>query len=221
MPVDYDKYIKVSDEGTRKNLADFNSITPNLIGKKILDVGCGTGILLEKFIKNNACIGIDSNNASLVIVAKKGIITKLVDLEKKLPFKDNEFDLVICKDVLEFIFSAELLLNELARITKKGGTLLLHVPNEFNFFDLTSLLFGKGILKTRWYEKSTELNNPHLRFFTSKKLAQYVAEKGFVVTDYSWKWAFRLPLIHLKLGLLSSVFPRFFSPGITLLCTKK
>lgn len=222
MPGNYDEYVKVSEAGTKAVLPEFHKILPDLDGKSILDVGCGTGLMLEHYAAKNNVMGLDSNTKSLAAAKRRGISVKQHDLEKKLPFPDNSFDLVICKDVLEFIFNAEQLLNEMVRVTKKGGLLLLHVPNEFTLIDLLNLALGNGILKRRWYANSTELNNPHIRFFTVAGLRETAAKSGLEIkSDYSGRWAFTLPVLGLRPGFLSKIFPPIFSPGITLLCTKK
>ena len=50
-----------------------------------------------------------------------------------LPFDDGIFDLVINKDVLEHLVHPEHLVSEIARITRRGGYALIHVPNHFPF----------------------------------------------------------------------------------------
>ncbi|HLC79206.1 MAG TPA: class I SAM-dependent methyltransferase [archaeon] len=217
----YDQYIKVTEKGTQGVLAEFLSILPQMGGKKILDVGCGTGLLTMHYTVQNEVTGIDSNSKSVEGAKKNSLLAKLHDLEKPLPFKDNYFDLVVCKDVLEFITNANQLLLEIVRVTKPGGLVLLHVPNEFTLLDIAGYILGKGILKTRWYKNSSELTNPHIRFFTKIGLENSLKQKGLIVQDYSHKWAFTLPLIKIKPYLLSRISPQLFSPGITLLCTKK
>ena len=221
MPEKYDQYIKVTEKGTKQVVNEFDNILPELSGKQVLDVGCGTGILSEKYLKNNLVFGVDNNKKSLEIARKKGFKVKLSDLEKKLPFQNNEFDLVICKDVLEFIYNAEPLLNEMIRVTKKNGLLLIHVPNEFTILDLVNVFLGKGFLKKRWYSNSSELSNPHVRFFTKKQLVQHLEQKNIKIAgDYSSNWSFTLPVIKVKPRFLSKLSDRLFSPGITLLCRK-
>lgn len=217
MPEQYDDYIAISDAGTRKSVRAFFEILPEINGGTILDVGCGTGILLEKYAAKNSVMGIDNNSGSLHLASKKGIKTKRVDLEKKFDFENESFDLVICKDVLEFIINADQLFDEMIRVTKKRGLILLHVPNEFTLRDLVTMLFGKGLLKKRWYRNASELNNPHVRFFTRKRLIESALSKNLSIEkDYSAHWALPFP----GASFLSKIMPHLFSPGITLLLRK-
>lgn len=217
----YDKYAEVTRKGTIAVLDEFRQMLPRMDRKKILDVGCGTGLLVEHYAKNNDVFGVDANAKSVKTASGKGISARVHDLEKPLPFDSGHFDLVVCKDVLEFIFNSEQLVDEIIRVTKKNGTILMHLPNEFAVPDMLSIFFGRGLLKRRWYAESNELNNPHIRFFTEKGLRQHLEKKGLVVLDYSSRWAFTLPVAKLKFYALSRLSPRLFSPGITMLCTKK
>ena len=53
--------------------------------------------------------------------------TNLVDITK-IPFKDNEFDVVICNHVLEHILDDRVAMKELYRVLKPGGWAILQVP---------------------------------------------------------------------------------------------
>ena len=81
--------------------------------KKILDLGCG------KSKKKNA-IGFDC--------VKTDNVDIVGDLNKPLPFADNEFDYVYLDNVLEHVDSIESLLKEVYRITKPTGYILICVP---------------------------------------------------------------------------------------------
>jgi len=50
------------------------------------------------------------------------------DLNKELPFGNNEFDTIVLSDVFEHIHNPQLLWKELARILTKDGVLLMNVP---------------------------------------------------------------------------------------------
>jgi SAM-dependent methyltransferase len=59
-------------------------------------------------------------------------LTPLVDVRaraEQLPLGDNQFDLVICTQVLEYIAEPSLVIGEIRRVLKPGGTFLLSVPS--------------------------------------------------------------------------------------------
>ena len=76
----------------------------------ILDIGCGYNA--NKF----ASVICDVQDLSNYYPNKK--FTKLI--EKKLPFKDNEFDFVIASHVMEHVEDVEFFIKELERVSKQG-----------------------------------------------------------------------------------------------------
>lgn len=107
--------------------------------KKILDAGCGQGLLVEHFRKKGYGItGIDAFYGSEYV--KKG------DLLQN-DFKDNTFELILCLDVIEHfpLTEQENLIKELTRILKPKGKIIWSIPNQSNlssriFFFLTGRL---------------------------------------------------------------------------------
>lgn len=86
---------------------------------KALDVGCGER---KKNIPGAEVVGIDSAALPSVDVVH--------DLEKfPWPFSDDEFDLVICDDVLEHLGDTVKVMEEIHRITKGGGFVKVAVPH--------------------------------------------------------------------------------------------
>ena len=90
-----------------------SSIEKNLLlnpSWNILDIGCGYGA--NKYAK----VICDVQDLSKYYLNKKFV--KLI--EKKLPFKDHEFDFVIASHVMEHVEDVEYFIKELERISKKG-----------------------------------------------------------------------------------------------------
>ena len=110
--------------------------------KKILDAGCGQGLLVEHFKRKSYDItGIDAFYGSEHVV--KGDILKS-------NFKDNTFDLIFCLDVIEhFSFDQqEVLVKELTRILKSGGVIIWSIPNMANLSSRVAFLFLGRLLRT-------------------------------------------------------------------------
>lgn len=89
---------------------------------RVLDAGCGEGIIVEEFAKRLAIEGIDQNYSSGRV--RTGSITAL-------PYPDGQFDRALCLDVLEHLPFDEQprALAELHRVLRAGGELLVSVPN--------------------------------------------------------------------------------------------
>jgi SAM-dependent methyltransferase len=99
---------------------------------RILDVGCDEGCLRAEF--PGRYVGID----------RAGQPDLIVDLEGRLPFQDEEFDTVICTDVLEHVEEAHRLMAELGRVCR--GRIILSLPNCWAAL-WGALLRGAGELK--------------------------------------------------------------------------
>jgi SAM-dependent methyltransferase len=114
---------------------------------KILDMGCGEGHLVEKCRKSGYdIIGLDLNYSSDSV--KKGDI-------RYTPFKTNEFDVILCLDVLEHLnFSdQDLALKEIHRILNKEGIALLALPNLAHFISRISFLLSGSLIRTSSIER--------------------------------------------------------------------
>lgn len=89
-----------------------------------LDAGCGMGYIIKNLLaKGYKCKGIEISRYAISHYLLSLYKRKLIFYAelKKLPFKNNEFDLVFCSDVMEHILSFDIKgsLKELARVTKK------------------------------------------------------------------------------------------------------
>jgi SAM-dependent methyltransferase len=89
---------------------------------RVLDAGCGEGVLVDEYAGRLAIEGIDPNYSSERV--RTGSLTAL-------PYPDATFDRALCLDVLEHLTFEEqpLALGELFRVLRSDGELLVSVPN--------------------------------------------------------------------------------------------
>lgn len=122
----------------RKKMKFITDFLDKQKGKKILDAGCGEGVLVEKYKKKGYDIeGIDPNYESEFV--------KTVSI-LKTDYKDNTFDIVLLLDVLEHLSYSDqyIALKEIKRILKRDGLLIMSVPNLANLTSrIKFFLFGK------------------------------------------------------------------------------
>lgn len=101
---------------------------------RVLDVGCRKGWVQKFMAKESVYYGIDFCDFSKYV---KNF--KLVDVtSEKLPFKKSFFDTVLLGEVLEHLPKFDLLMNELNRVVKKKGAVVVTVPN-IHFLPLSLL----------------------------------------------------------------------------------
>lgn len=109
-------------------------IVKNFSSGKILDVGCGLGYG-SKIIKNieNQITGIDVDKHSIDYAKKNygNFADFLVYDGKKIPFPDEYFNLVYSLEVIEHIDvnHHRAFYNEIKRVLKRNGTLIISTPN--------------------------------------------------------------------------------------------
>ena len=98
---------------------------------KILDAGCGTGLVAEALSDMNFknIIGLDYSMDMLNVAKDKKIYTRLVreSLNKKTSLRSNQFDIVLCTGVLTSGHVGAKAINELIRVTKNKGYLILSI----------------------------------------------------------------------------------------------
>ncbi|MBI1932866.1 MAG: class I SAM-dependent methyltransferase [Ignavibacteriales bacterium] len=103
---------------------------PNKI-ENILDVGCGSAWVAAKFSDK---INVTSLDLSLENVTKAKLSypnlkhTQIIADSLLLPFADNSFDVVVASEIIEHIYYPEEFVNELFRVVKQNGKLIITTP---------------------------------------------------------------------------------------------
>jgi 2-polyprenyl-3-methyl-5-hydroxy-6-metoxy-1,4-benzoquinol methylase len=133
-----------------------------------LDIGCGDGKFLRLMREfGMSCYGIEPNNPKKIAEDR----LKILNCElKDAKFKSNFFDVITLNHVFEHVNSPSLILEEIYRILKPGGHVIIATPN---IGSLTAKLFGKYWL---------QLDTPrHLFLYSEKTMRDYAEKEGFKV----------------------------------------
>jgi SAM-dependent methyltransferase len=132
----YEQYARIQDDhwwfvGRRKIISTVLNagLEPESgDGRRILDVGCGTGTNLRELQRFGTVKGIDTEPAAVEFCHRQGESdVELVD-GTELPFPGASFDLVTLLDVIEHVEKEQVLLSEVGRVLAPGGRILVTVP---------------------------------------------------------------------------------------------
>lgn len=98
-------------------------------GSRVLDVGCGSGVLLARMQSLGWQVeGVEPDPAAVEAARARGVSVRLGTLEKQ-DYPENHFDAVHSAHVIEHLHNPLTLIQESWRILKPGGTLVLLTPN--------------------------------------------------------------------------------------------
>lgn len=138
-------------------------------GTRVLDAGCGEGVLVEEYTGRLAIEGIDASYASARV--RQGSLTAL-------PYPGGTFERILCLDVLEHLPGDDQrrALAELHRVLAPGGELLVSVPNLAHLQSRVRFL-----LTGRFVRTASEHKHPGDR--PAWEYLQLFAATGFTVAD--------------------------------------
>jgi len=138
--------------------------------EELLDVGCGDGLQLEAFFKNNPRLqlsGVDISEKRIERASKRVKGSLMVGSAYKLPFKSNFFDAVICSEVLEHVPNPGIILSEISRVLKKKGVCMVSVPYRQTItYDICA------------YCGKLTPTSGHINFFDEEKIALMLKNVG-------------------------------------------
>ncbi len=152
---------------------------------KFLDIACGDGTLIFKIRDDfKELWGIDVSKERIKRAEQKkrrkdlkNVQFKTVDVDQGLPFKSVSFDVVTAVAALAFFFDPHFVLEEIKRVLKKNGILILEVPNLAYLPRRISLFLGKQ----PWTSAGQGWDGGHLHYFTQGSLKRLLEDSGFKI----------------------------------------
>lgn len=148
---------------------------PGTAAPRLLDVGCWDGEATEEYavrFGGAAMEGIEIFPAPAAAARRRGVQVAPLDLEREpWPYAEGRFDLVVCNQVLEHLKNIWLPLQELARVTRPGGHLVVSVPNLASAHNRLLLLLGRQ-------PTSIRIVGPHVRGYALHDFRVLLEQEG-------------------------------------------
>ncbi|MGW3136627.1 class I SAM-dependent methyltransferase [Streptomyces sp. NPDC001139] len=159
-------------------------------GQTVLDVGCGDGsaaATARPLLAGHRIVGVDWSQDALkrtrtrLSYAVRGELTG-----GGLPFRSASADAVLFSEVIEHLVDPDAALDEIRRVLRPGGHLMLSTPNLAAWYNRGLLLagvqpvFSEVSLRGIHGRPGTEVVG-HLRLYTARALREFVAASGFEV----------------------------------------
>ncbi len=167
-----------------------SSLFEDLNGKRFLDIGAGRGNDITFFAEKGAkAFALDYSKQSVKLIKKlskeKNAAVNIVIADlNSLPFSGNSFDLVYSQGVLEHFKEIEPFIKAQKRVLKKGGFLLVDVPQKYSLYTLWKQLMGEKHWTLGWETQYS--------FFELKRVLE---KNGFrVCSSYGTEF---FPYLHL------------------------
>jgi SAM-dependent methyltransferase len=148
------------------------------VGKRVLDIGFGFGLILFSLERSNRIAGIELARSAVEFARAQAARSGFKEAEFAqyggsglLPLPDASYDLIVCSHVLEHVPDDRFILREIGRLLAPGGRTFLNVPiNEEHFADPN-----------------------HVRKYTVPGFRSLLKEMGFEVefeceADRLWDW---------------------------------
>jgi ubiquinone/menaquinone biosynthesis C-methylase UbiE len=151
-------------------------------GKRLLDVGCGTGLLsLAVRDKFHEIHGVDVAEAAVIAARARGQMAQRIDLNSEpLPFPSEFFDAVTMLAVLPYVYDPVHALRECHRVLRPGGKLVLSAANMRTVGKLVST-YVLGRFPSTSKGPGVGYDGGALHYFCSWNLANLLKNAGFSV----------------------------------------
>jgi 2-polyprenyl-3-methyl-5-hydroxy-6-metoxy-1,4-benzoquinol methylase len=204
-------YLTVAKQKEMQFREKFDEFLSHLETGTVLDVGCAMGQFMEEAMARGwKAVGIDVSSWACAYLKKHGFPDVYNCTLEEANFPDNMFDAVNLNHILEHVPSPSHFLNEVRRILKHGGIVLIEVPNEALFPYNYHMI---NMIKPGHLPKRKTAQN-HLNLFTKRTLDIFMnrshltplimREEGFAAKSRIQTPLFTQKTILVRLGLIFS-----------------
>jgi len=142
-------------------------------GLRVLEIGCGTGTLLQRLhARGLDIVGVETSAARIEESRRTYDALPIHQISgAALPFPSEHFDIVLSFDVFEHIPDSDAHLTEVSRVLKPGGWYLLQTPNKWT----------NSIFETIRWRSLSKWKVDHCSLHSYAQLRRRLARRGFEV----------------------------------------
>lgn len=149
-------------------------------GPTLLDIGCWDGITSSAYRRScnaSKLLGVEVFEEQAILAEQQGINVARIDLEKGVfPWSENSVDIVVCNQVFEHLKDIFNPLDQISRVLKPGGILIISVPNLTSFHNRIMTLLGLQ-------PSSIRIFGPHVRGFSKNEFQKYLLTGGIFTCE--------------------------------------
>lgn len=189
------------------------SLLDGLGNVRILDIGCGNGgFSLELMEKVSPCqlYGIDVDKSAIKFAFKRAVDVIIADTQH-LPFKGENFDIVISNQVIEHVLNVDQFIINVQRVLKKNGMFILSTPNLCALHNRFLIMLGQQptCLQVSEIQVGNLLRgiktHGHVHSFSPAALNDLLKYHNFSIEKITGSGMYPLP--HFLQKFFSKIFP--------------
>lgn len=189
--------INIHRHASSQNISNILSLIESKKDVKLLDLGCNDGSLTKRIADRicTAACGVDIIEERLIAAKKQGIYAIKSDLNNDFPFKSNSFDIIHANQVIEHLLDVDKFADEIYRILKPKGYVLISTENLSSWHNIFALSLGFQAFSQNISNKKrigipnqldfSSNNNPlswlHIKIFTYFGLKSFLSMHGFKI----------------------------------------
>ena len=182
-------------------------------GNNILDIGCNNGYMLYQFKDNYTnLIGLEYSSAQIerahINLAGLNFLGLVGSPEDMPQIESNSIDRIITADTIEHIPDVYAATEEMFRVLKPGGDLIINTPN-IGFIKKRVLLmlgfFPSTSQPNEGIGDDSMFDGGHLHYFTYRSLKLVLERAGFQMVE---------KIAYGKFGFIQTIYPELLSSGL-------
>ncbi len=153
---------------------------------------------------------------------------KMFEIDRPLPYDDNQFDLIYSNWVFEHVEFPDAVARELLRVLKPGGYICAITPNKFGYISIASRMISNKLhttllKKIQPQRKEIDVFPTHYRLNTDKQIKRYFGHAAKIVTYTATgdpAYHFNSAMIYGTFKVIHALSPRWFRPTLLIFMQK-